>query len=124
MFSLIVATLSGFLVTLLAVHLFIAIIFNMKRGRKYRQALAKKVAQLRLNNMLVALGVDVNAYIHDEHVADIYSHMKHCEECSNTEECDDALSKDKIEPDETGFCNNEQSLQRTAETQSTAHKYP
>lgn len=122
--SLIVATLLGLLITLLTALLFIAIIFNMKRGRKYRQALAKKVAQFRLNKMLIALGVDTNAYIHDEHVADIYKHMERCEECSNTEECDDALAKDKINPDEIDFCNNEQSLQKIAESQSTAHKNP
>jgi hypothetical protein len=121
-FSIIVATLLGLLITLVSALLFLAIIFNMKRGRKYRQALAKKVAQLRLNKMLVALGVDTNAYIHEEHVADIYQHMERCEECSNTEECDDALSKDKINPDEIGFCNNEQSLQEIAESQATAHK--
>ena len=82
------------------------------------------MAQLRLTKILVALGVDTNAYIHDEHIADIYSHMERCEDCSNTEECDDTLSKDQIEPNEIGFCNNEQSLQRIAETQSTAHKDP
>ena len=120
--SLIITTLLGLLIALLTALLFIAIIFNMKRGRKYRQALARKVAQLRLNKMLLALGVDTNAYIHDEHIADIYKNMERCEECSNTEECDEALSKDKINPGEIGFCNNEQSLQKIAETQSAAHK--
>jgi len=121
-FSLIVAILLGLLVTLLTALLFITIIINMKRGRKYRQALATKVTQLRLNKMLVALGIDTNAYIHDEHVADIYNHMKHCEECSNTDECDDALSGDKINPYEIGFCNNEQSLQKIAENQFPKRK--
>ena len=120
--SLIVATLLGLLITLLTALLFIAIILNMKRGRKYRQALARKVAQLRLNKMLLALGVDTNAYIHDEHIADIYKNMERCEECGNTEECDDALSKDKINPGEIVFCNNEQSLQKIAAAQLAAHK--
>ena len=123
-FSLIMAILLGLLVTLLTALLFIAIIFNMRRGSKYRQALARKVAKLRQNKMLVALGVDTNAYIHNEHVADIHNHMKHYEECHNTEECDDALSEDKINPDEIGFCNNEQSLQKIAESQNPAHKGP
>ena len=123
-FSLIIAILLGLLVTLLTALLFIAIIFNMRRGSKYRQALARKVAKLRQNKMLVALGVDTNAYIHNEHVADIHNHMKHYEECHNTEECDDALSEDKINPDEIGFCNNEQSLQKIAESQNPAHKGP
>ena len=116
--SLIIATLLGLLISLLAVLLFVAIIFNMKRGRKYRQALARKLAQLRLNRMLISLGIDVNAYIHDAHVADIYNHMERCEECSNTEECDNTLVKENIKSDEIGFCNNEQSLQKIAEAQS------
>ena len=117
--SIIIASLLGILVTLVIVLLFIAIIFNMKRGRKFRQALAKKVARLRLNKMLIALGVDTNAYIHDENVADIYKHMERCEDCSKTEECDDALAKDQINPDEIDFCNNEQSLQKIAANQSS-----
>ncbi len=120
--SLIIASLLGLLITLLATLLFIAIIFNMKRGRKYRQVLAKKISQLRLNRMLIALGVDTNAYIHDEHVADIHKHMERCEECEKTAECDDALAKGKINPDEIGFCNNEQSLQEIAADQSATDK--
>ena len=116
--SLIIASLLGILIALVIVLLFIAIIFNMKRGRKFRQALAKKVAQLRLNKMLDALGVDTNAYLHREKVTDIYQHMERCEACDNTEECDDALEKDNINPDTIGFCNNEQSLQKIAANQS------
>lgn len=116
--SLIIAILLGISITAVIVLLFIAIIFNMKRGRKFRQSLAKKVAQLRLNKMLIALGVDANAYIHNENVADIYKHMERCEACENTEECDDALEKDNINPDAIGFCNNEQSLQKIATNQS------
>ena len=117
--SLIIAILLGISITAVIVLLFIAIIFNMKRGRKFRQALAKKVAQLRLNKMLIALGIDTNAYLHGEKVTDIYKHMERCEACENTEECDDALEKDNIDPDKIGFCNNEQSLQKIAASQST-----
>jgi len=113
-FSLIVAILLGFFVTLLAVLLFTAIIFNMKKGRKYRQALAKRIEQLRLNKMLTALGIDPNAYLHDQHITDIHSHMERCEACENTAECDETLSTNKINPTEIGFCNNEQSLQKIA----------
>ena len=120
--SLIIASLLGLLISLLAALLFIAIVFNMKRGRKFRQALAKKVAQLRLNKMLIALGVDTNAYIHEEHVAEIYKHMERCEECDNTKQCDEALAKDNINPDEIGFCNNEKSLQQIAESQAAADR--
>ena len=51
-FSLIMAILLGILVTLLTALLFIVIIFNTRRGRKYRQPLAGKVAQLSLNKKL------------------------------------------------------------------------
>ena len=119
--SFIIAILLGILVTLVIVLLFTAIIFNMKRGRKYRQALAKQVAQLRLNKMLIALGIDTNAYLHNQNVADIHKHMERCEACENLEECDDALANDNINPDEIEFCNNEQSLQKIAAGQ-TAEK--
>jgi len=117
-FSLIVAILLGFFVVLLTVLLFTAIIFNMKKGRKYRQALAQKIQQLRLNKMLTALGIDPTAYLHDEQITDIHKHMERCETCENTEQCDEALSTNKLDPTEIGFCNNEQSLQKIAKTQT------
>ena len=113
-FSLIVAILLGFFVALLAVLLFTAIIFNMKKGRKYRQALAKKIQLLRLNKMLTALGIDPNVYLHDEHITDIHKHMERCEACENTAQCDEALATNELRPTEIGFCNNEQSLQKIA----------
>ena len=116
--SLIISVLLGISITALIALLFIAIIFNMKRGRRYRQALAKQVAQLRLNKMLIALGIDTNAYLHHENIADIHKHMERCEACENIEECDEALANDDINPDEIGFCNNEQSLQKIATSQS------
>ncbi len=117
-FSLIIAILLGFLVVLLAVLLFTAIIFNMKKGRKYRQALAQKIQQLRLNKMLTALGIDPNAYLHDQPVTDIHKHMERCEACENTEQCDEALSTNELKPTEIGFCNNEQSLQKIAKNRN------
>ncbi len=117
-FSLLIALLLGFLVTLLSVLLFTAIIFNMKNGRKYRQALAKKIEQLRLHNMLLALGIDPNAYLHNEHITDIHQHMDRCNACENTEQCDEALAHHDVKPDEISFCNNEKSLQNIAKTQT------
>jgi len=113
-FSLIVAILLGFFVALLIVLLFTAIIFNMKKGRKYRQALAKKIEQLRLSKMLVALGIAPNAYLHDEHLTEINKHLERCEACENTEQCDEALATNNVNPAEISFCNNEQSLQKIA----------
>ena len=117
-FSLIVSSLLGLFVVLLIALLFIAIIFNMKKGRKYRQALAKKIEQLRLNKMLIALGINPNTYLHDEHITDIHKHMERCEACENTEQCDEALSANNLNPAEIDFCNNEQSLQKIAKAQA------
>lgn len=116
--SQIVAILLGFLVTLLIALLFIAIIFNMKKGRKYRQSLSKKVEQLRLNKMLIALGIDPNSYLHDEHITDIHKHMERCQACENTEECDEALATNNVNPDGISYCNNEESLQKIAKAQA------
>jgi hypothetical protein len=117
-FSLIIAILLGFFVTLLSVLLFIAIIFNVKRGRKYRQALAKKIEQLRLHKMLLALGIDPNAYLHKEPIAEIHQHMERCNACENTEQCDEALATHDIKPEEIGYCNNEKTLQKIAAAKS------
>lgn len=93
----------------LMVLLPIAIIFNVKAGRKYRKQLAKSIHHLRLNRMLTALGIDLDDYLHSERTVDIRNQMERCSECANTEECDEKLA-DGVDPDHIGFCNNEEVL--------------
>ena len=101
---------------LFAILLPLAIIFNVRTGKAYREKLAGKIEKLRLGKMLSALGIDIDTYIARERGVDIHKHMKNCKACSNLEECDERLDRGGITADEIGFCNNEQSLQELNRT--------
>ena len=109
-FSVIVIIFLGMSVSAFSVSLFLAIIFNVKAGAKYREPLAKKLHALRLNKMLSALGISTFEYLHTESVVTINEQMDRCTECSNTGECDDNLSDNSVNINEINFCNNESSL--------------
>ncbi len=98
------------LVSVFSVSLFLAIIFNVKAGIKYREPLARKLQTLRLGKMLSALGVNTVEYLHSESMVTINKQMDRCAECANTEECDDNLSANSVSLNEIDFCNNESSL--------------
>jgi len=109
-FSVIVIILLGLALAVFAVSLFLAIVFNVRVGIKYREPLAKKLDTLRLSKMLSALGISTTEYLHTENIVTINEQMERCSECVNTEECDDNLSKDTIDVDGIDYCNNESSL--------------
>jgi len=109
-FSVIVVTLLGLSLAVFAVSLFLAIVFNVRIGIKYREPLARKLHALRLSKMLSALGISTTEYLHTENIVTINEQMERCSECVNTEECDDNLSNDNIDVDGIDFCNNESSL--------------
>jgi hypothetical protein len=91
--SLIVAGLLTVLTLAFATMLVSAIIFNLQAGKKYRRSLAKRIDQLRLSNMLSALGIDVNSYLHTQGIG----HVKVAD---------------------IDFCNNEKSLQEIAQNKA------
>jgi hypothetical protein len=93
----------------LGVLLPLAIVFNVKAGRKYRKQLAKNIHNLRLNKMLAALGIDTAEYLHSERVVDIHEQMTRCGECQNIETCDETLAGE-VDADKIEFCNNETAL--------------
>ncbi len=109
--SLIVAGLLAVLTLAFAAMLVSAIIFNLKTGKKYRRSLAKRIDQLRLSNMLSALGIDVSSYLHTQGVVDIQKHMDQCSACENTDTCDEQLADGHIKVADIDFCINEKSLQ-------------
>jgi len=108
--SVIILVLLGILVCVFSVSLFLTIVFNVKAGIKYREPLAKKLHALRLGKMLSALGVNTVEYLHTENIVTINEQIDCCEECVNTDECDDNLSANNISLNEIDFCNNESSL--------------
>jgi Family of unknown function (DUF6455) len=112
--SLISATLLTLLLATFAILLMVAIVFNFQAGLRYRKALAEKLYDFRLAKMLMALGIDIDEYLSTERIVDIHTQMTRCGACENTGECDERLARDDIGPDDIGFCNNEESLQKIA----------
>ena len=94
----------------------IAFVFNFKTGMVYRERLAGQIERLRLGNMLAALGIDTDAYVSKERAVDIKEQMTRCKACENTETCDEKLEQDVVTADSIGFCNNEESLRKMAQT--------
>ena len=114
MISIVIGGLLAVLTLAFTVLLAAAIVFNLNAGKKYRKSLASSVDQLRLSNMLTALGIDVDTYLHTERIVDIQQHMDRCAACENTEKCDDQVSKGALDAADISFCNNEQPLQEIA----------
>lgn len=104
------------------VLLTLAIVFNVKAGRRYRKTLAKKIDTLRLSKMLAALGIDASVYLSTVPTVDINNHMERCTSCTNTEECDDKLRTGNIDTDGIGFCNNEDSLRELSKESGKVNK--
>ncbi len=93
---------------------------NLINGRKFHHSLDQEFSKLRLNNMLTALGINKTAYIYQTSVKDIQQQMKSCSDCTNTDECDEKLSKPDIDITEIEFCNNEEKLKEIKHHQSKA----
>ena len=106
------------LLAIFTIRLFYNIIVNIINGRKFHQALEQEFSKLRLNNMLSALGISKTDYIYQTSVKDIQQQMKSCSDCTNTDECDEKLSKPDIEITEIEFCNNEEDLKTIKQNQS------
>jgi hypothetical protein len=92
------------------VRLVVVIGANLKNGRFYRQALARRMQQLRLSKMLQALGIDLNEYLAGQDVNAIHRQMENCSRCENTRDCDEQLASEAVTAEQIGFCNNEQEL--------------
>ena len=91
---------------------------NLINGRKFHHSLDQEFSKLRLNKMLTALGINKTAYIYQTSVKDIHQQMKSCSDCTNTDECDEKLSKPDIDITEIEFCNNEADLKEIKQQQS------
>ena len=85
---------------------------NVVVSMEFRKKLAGKVHSLRLNNMLGALGIDVNRYLHSERILDIEEHIDKCASCQNTDTCDEQLAQGSITVGTIDYCNNAQALQQ------------
>ena len=108
-----VLLLTGFLL-----RLSYTIMMNLINGRKFHHSLEQQINKLRLSSMLTALGINKTEYIYQTNANDIKKQMRSCSACTNTDECDDKLSKPNIELTEIEFCNNEAELKEIKLQQS------
>jgi len=108
----------------MVVTIFSAIIFNIKAGIKYRHNLARQLDQLRISNMLRALGIDINLYLHQERINEINSQMIRCSECNNTDRCDEDTKTGNTDPEGISYCNNEQALRTIADKHKLGNQKP
>lgn len=98
------------LLTGFVLRLFYTILINLINGRKFHHSLMQDFNNLRLSNMLTALGINKTSYIYQTNVNDIHRQMKSCAACDSTDVCDDKLSQPGLNVTEIEFCNNEAEL--------------
>lgn len=112
--TLIISSLLALSLAYFIVLMLIRIRNNVVTGLSYREALQAQIADLRLNRMLGALGINKQRYMHQQSIIDIHSHMERCRDCTNTHVCDEKLESNTIEKDKIDFCNNAETLNRIA----------
>lgn len=106
------------LLTVFVLRLSYVIFINLINGRKFHHRLQQEFDNIRLSNMLTALGINKTDYIYQNSVKDIHQQMKNCSNCKNTEECDEKLASPDLDISEIGFCNNETDLKEMKRCQS------
>jgi hypothetical protein len=111
-FTLIAGGILGLFLLYVIMRMSYVIMRNVIVSIEFRKKLASKVHALRLNNMLGALGIDVNRYLHSERILDIEEHIDKCASCQNTDTCDDQLAQASITVGNIDYCNNAQALQQ------------
>lgn len=90
---------------------------NVRQGKVFRQKLAQRIGDLRMHKMLRALGIDQSSYLHARPAAEIKQSVKRCEECANTDECDNGLDNGTLQTHEIGFCANQEVLHEVKQQQ-------
>lgn len=111
-FTLLAGGILGLFLLYVIMRISYVIMRNVIVSMEFRKKLADKVHSLRLNNMLGALGIDVNRYLHNERILDIEEQIDKCASCQNTDTCDEQLAQDSITVGNIDYCNNAQALQQ------------
>jgi hypothetical protein len=120
-FTLVAGGILGLLLLYVIMRMSYVIMRNVTVSMEFRKNLASTVHTLRLNNMLGALGIDVNRYLHNERILDIEEHIDKCTSCQNTDTCDEQLAQGSITASNIDYCNNAQALQQIV-TSKAAHE--
>ena len=100
------------------VLLALAIIRNLKVGKRYREGIARQLSKLRLARMLGIHHIDRDAYLHTQPILGIRDQMKRCSECASTKACDKLL--DEGIGDQSEFCENDETLRKVKKTLTPA----
>ena len=117
-FNKFILVLVGLAFVITAISFALLITRNMRQGRVFRRQLAEKVEHTRLGRMLAALGIDLASYLHKVPVAQVGESSNNCDSCVSTEQCDDALQQESLQPEDIDFCPNQGSLSRFKELES------
>lgn len=80
-------------------------------SRRLARITKTRVKHLRLNKMLEFIGLDVDQYIDTVPANLIEAHIRRCQGCKQTRQCDDCLL-DKRPVHDMHFCPNYESLMR------------
>ncbi len=81
-----------FLAGFVIIGLFRSIMHSSQQGETFYQNLISRIKLLRMHKMMETLGVSPSSYAHGHPVNEIEMHMKRCQECSHTEQCDKELA--------------------------------
>ena len=113
--TLTIAGLFSLLMLAFTVFLLKGIGSNLARGRAYRRSLEEQAQAEPLGDMIKAMGLPTNKYLHGESVLNIRHQLHQCRHCPATSECLDWLASDHEDapPD---FCPNGDRLRSTRET--------
>ena len=93
---------------------------SISQGADVRVELAQRVESLRMSKMLKKFGLDFDHYLHQVPLSQIKKSMNNCENCTTTQQCDEALKQEVVDPQAIEFCPNHECLGRFSELNQKA----
>ena len=93
---------------------------NMQNGRTFRRNLKQQLKPLRMTEVLKALGLDFDRYLHQSPVQQINQDISACKNCQTTSVCDEKISKAPAQNIDFNFCPVHNNLIHFAELNSTS----
>ena len=89
---------------------------NVATARRYRQRLLAQLHDLPLDNMLQALNIDTQRFIHQQTLPELSRQMHHCEQCLHASSCDENLRHARLNIEDIGYCPNAPALRKLVST--------
>ena len=98
----------------ISIRLMTEIRSDYRGAKQLREHLAYRIRSLRMLPMLGKHGIDMEHYLHNFTISDIERHIRQCESCDRTDDCDAALSSPAS--GELPFCANDESFRKLTKT--------